>query len=199
MARGCFLFALPGRASAALPGVSLRAPPAGVHAADRARVAAARRAAEGAIAAIGVSGASPEVAGAVASKVAAVWAGAADLAVALGRGRTFLEEFAPDQLARKRAELEIRALEVSASELRAIDQERAAQEALAERASEVRGDVAVLQARLEAVIATLEALRGSAERIAVGGAGLLDELEAEEAEAKRALDAFGRTMSELAR
>lgn len=199
MARGCFLFALPGRSPAQLPGVTLRPLPAGVLAEDRPRLGRARRAAEGAILAIAASPASPEVAGAVASKVAALWDRAGELGVAMGRGRAFLVEFAPDRLARTRAELEIRALEVDFLQQKAIDQEREAFDALAHRAGEVRGDVSVLEARLEAVIATLEALRGATERIAVGGASVLDALAAEEAEAQRAVEAFARTIAELGR
>ena len=199
MARGCLFFALPAWGAPQLGGVSLRAVPTGVHAADQARLQRARRAAEGAIAAIATSTASPEVAGAVGSKIAALWDKAVELGLALGRGRAFLAEFAPDRLARTRAELEIRALEVSAAEQKGIEQERVAFDQLAHRAGEIRGDVSVLEARLEAAIATMEALRGAAERIAVGGATVIDALAAEEAEAQRAVEAFARTIEELGR
>lgn len=199
MARGCLWFAIPGLTVPQIPGAALRAIPGGVHPDDRGRLTRGRRAADSAIAAIAASTASPEVAGAVASKVVALWDRVVELGLMLARGRQFLTEFAPGQLARTRAELEIRALEVPFSQQAGIAQEREAFDALAQRAGEVRGDVSVLEARLEAAIATMEALRGAAERIAVGGATVIDALAAEEAEAQRAVEAFARTIEELGR
>lgn len=179
------------------------------HAEDRPALLKARAAAEACIAALGRSrrDLSPEVTGAVQAEIVRLFERVFAVSEELARARSFMKENAPEALGRERAEIEVRQLEAgSLHEKRALDE---AIEALTERgrhATTVRNEIGVLSARLLAASASLEALQArlgraslSAEDVSIRAQVALDELKQQEADAKRALEAYAATAREIAR
>jgi DNA repair exonuclease SbcCD ATPase subunit len=180
-----------------------------VHTDDRPVIARARAAAEGCFQALEQSrkDLGPEVVGAAQVEIAKLLERVIDVAAELSRARAFVKQNDPEALGRERANLELEALSAkSAHEKQAIEQSL---EALAERgqhARTVQGEIGVLQARLLAAVAAMEALRTRMQRAAltseeasIRAQTALAELKSQQQEAERALQAYAATAREMAR
>ncbi|MCB9683914.1 MAG: hypothetical protein H6738_01830 [Alphaproteobacteria bacterium] len=193
--RGCLSLLVPVRSAPTTRALPLLSE-AEVHPKDRAALRRARTAAEGALASIRGAGAPDIAVDDLTTKLGALLGGLQRLAEDLGRARRFLEQNDPDRLARQKADLEMRRLTASASEIVPM---RAEAKALEERellAGRVRSELVALEARLAAAGQELEAFRARVQaRTAIDELG--HEVDAYQRAAEAAFEAFRATRAEL--
>lgn len=174
---------------------------------DRPAIRRARASAEGCLASLSVGRrelgtASDDVGAEVVKLFGRICAVAEELA----RARKFVRENDGDAIARQRADTEVKSLGAKMAERTANDATLQALEERAKHAATVAGEVGVMNARLMAAVASLETLNTRLSRSALSTEersarveGVLDELQAQHADAERALQAYAATAREISR
>jgi hypothetical protein len=178
-----------------------------LHDEDKPAIRRARASAEGCLHALNVGRrelgrASEDVAREVIKLFTRICAVAEELA----RARKFVRDNDPDQIARQRAEVEVKALGASFADRAANEATLKAMEDRGKHAVAVQGDVGVMNARLIAAVVALETLNTrlareslSKEERSARVHGVLDDLKAQHDEAERALQAYAATAREIAK
>jgi hypothetical protein len=193
---GCLLALLGGAAPKRIGSGLPRLEASQVHPADRAALAKAQAAAEAANAAFSGPGVADIAVADLANQLGSILGVVHRLATELKDARQYLSANDPDKIARERADLEMRRLDASASEILALRTATAALTKRATLADEVRTQIATLEARLIAAGHELEAFRGkvtarSADRDLAG------ELAGYLRSAEQVLEAHERTRREM--
>ena len=117
------------------------------------------------------------------------------IAAELKRARAFVITHGADEVARRRADLELELIGASPAAIPGLKSALKALDQRGRHASVVQGEIERLVARLQAAVAELEALQAKLE--APDAEALIHEVRAWHQSAKLALDAFVQTVGEL--
>ena len=142
----------------------------------------------------------------VAQEVIKLFSRICAVAEELARARRFVSDNEPDQLARQRADVEVKALGASMADRAANDVALKAMQERGKHAVAVKGEIGVMNARLLAAVVSLETLNTRLARAALSTDerstrvhGVLEDLKAQHDEADRALQAYAATAREIAK